>query len=105
PNHGLDPMQPENRADLEPALDILRWVARSALTSGVLAEQIHPYSGVPLSVSPLTWSHATYATTVLHYLDRLSEAELCPACARPLYSREQATAHAEHEHPAEVAAS
>ena len=38
-------------------------------------------------------------------LDRLSEAELCPACARPLYSREQATAHAEHEHPAEVAAS
>ena len=95
----------QNRADLEPALDILRWVARSALTSGVLAEQIHPHSGVPLSVSPLTWSHATYATTVLHYLDRLSEAELCPTCARPLYSREQATAHAEHEHPAEVAAS
>jgi GH15 family glucan-1,4-alpha-glucosidase len=38
--------------------------------SGVLAEQVHPYSNEPLSVSPLTWSHATFVTCVLEYLDR-----------------------------------
>jgi len=57
--------------DLQPALDILDWAAAHALPSGVMAEQVHPYTNAPLSVSPLTWSHATLVTTVLEYLARL----------------------------------
>ena len=34
----------------------------------MLAEQVHPYTKQPLSVSPLTWSHATFVATVLDYL-------------------------------------
>lgn len=56
--------------DLESALSLLEWVASRALPSGVLAEQVHPYSDEPLSVSPLTWSHATFVACVLDYLER-----------------------------------
>lgn len=56
--------------ELETALPVLRWVASHKLRSGVLAEQVHPYSGDPLSVSPLTWSHATYVSTVQAYLEK-----------------------------------
>ena len=31
-------------------------------------EQLHPHTGEPLSVSPLTWSHAAFITTTLRYL-------------------------------------
>jgi GH15 family glucan-1,4-alpha-glucosidase len=55
-------------ADLESTLDILDWACKRALPSGVLAEQIHPFTGRPLSVSPLTWSHATFVMTVMEYL-------------------------------------
>jgi GH15 family glucan-1,4-alpha-glucosidase len=54
--------------DLKQALDILEWVAAHALPSGILAEQVDPYTGQPISVSPLTWSHAAYVSTVLTYL-------------------------------------
>jgi oligosaccharide amylase len=53
--------------DLERPLALLRWCASKALPSGVLAEQVHPYTGEPLSVSPLTWSHATFVSAVQHY--------------------------------------
>ncbi len=56
--------------DLEPALEILDWATDHALHSGVMAEQVHPYTNEPLSVSPLTWSHATFVLTVHEYLDR-----------------------------------
>ena len=55
------------RADLVPALAILEWTAAHALPSGVLAEQLDPQSGRPLSVSPLTWSHAAFVTAVREY--------------------------------------
>ncbi|MEM8494599.1 MAG: glycoside hydrolase family 15 protein, partial [Planctomycetota bacterium] len=48
----------KNRGDLRRAGEALRWVAERALPSGVLAEQVHPLTNAPLSVSPLTWSHA-----------------------------------------------
>jgi glucoamylase len=54
--------------DLKQALDILEWVAAHALPSGILAEQVDPYTDQPVSVSPLTWSHAAYVSTVLTYL-------------------------------------
>jgi glucoamylase len=54
--------------ELRQALPLLEWTASKARGSGVLAEQYHPYSGAPLSVSPLTWSHATVVTVVVEYL-------------------------------------
>ena len=57
--------------DLGRALDLLQWVQKHTLDSGVLAEQLHPYSGDPMSVSPLTWSHATVVMTVREYLSKL----------------------------------
>lgn len=60
----------QTKDDLKPALDILNWAADHALPSGVMAEQVHPYTNAPLSVSPLTWSHATFVITVLEYMAR-----------------------------------
>jgi len=54
--------------DLQAAARILEWVAAAALPSGVLSEQLDPYSGTPLSVSPLTWSHATLVSLVQEYV-------------------------------------
>ncbi|MDV6342951.1 glycoside hydrolase family 15 protein [Nitrosomonas sp. Is37] len=71
--------------DLKKALGIMQWVEKHALSSGVLAEQIHPDTNIPLSVSPLTWSHATYIAVVHEYLSKLLEIEKCSACGRPKY--------------------
>jgi oligosaccharide amylase len=53
--------------DLERPRALLEWCRTKALASGVLAEQVHPYTGEPLSVSPLTWSHAAFVSAVQHY--------------------------------------
>lgn len=55
---------------LREAVQILEWVADHALPSGALAEQVHPFTNEPLSVSPLTWSHATFVECVIEYLER-----------------------------------
>lgn len=59
----------KNAADLAPARELLDWVARSATPTGILAEQLHAYTGEPLSVAPLTWSHATFVETVLLHVE------------------------------------
>ncbi|MBS1954062.1 MAG: glycoside hydrolase family 15 protein [Cyanobacteria bacterium SZAS-4] len=56
-------------ADLDRALELLVWVSDHALPSGVLAEQVDPYCDAPLSVSPLTWSHASFVMCVVEYLE------------------------------------
>ena len=56
--------------DLERPRALLEWCRMKALRSGVLAEQVHPYTGEPLSVSPLTWSHATFVSAVQHFARR-----------------------------------
>ena len=53
--------------DMEPALELLQWAARNASEAGLLSEQIHPFTGQPLSVMPLTWSHAAYVSAFLKY--------------------------------------
>src|SRR5207244_1747702 len=68
--------------DLARGLELIEWAARRALPSGVMAEQLHPYTGEPLSVSPLTWSHAAYVRVVREYLDRTAQLNRCPE-ARP----------------------
>lgn len=61
----------KNEADLKEAMDLIRWTMRHALPSGVLAEQVHPFTGEPLSVSPLCWSHASFVKVVQEYLSKL----------------------------------
>jgi glucoamylase len=58
------------KEDLKEPHRILEWAADHALPSGVLAEQVHPHTGRPLSVSPLTWSHAAYVLAVFDYVER-----------------------------------
>ncbi|MDD4628790.1 MAG: glycoside hydrolase family 15 protein [Candidatus Peribacteraceae bacterium] len=62
--------QANKTSDLEPARKILEWVAKYASKTGLLAEQLHPLTGAPLSVAPLTWSHATYVETVLQFIEK-----------------------------------
>jgi GH15 family glucan-1,4-alpha-glucosidase len=62
--------------DLQRAQDLLLWVADRAFPSGVLAEQVHPRTGAPLSVSPLTWSHAEFVSTVHRFLDCLKRLQI-----------------------------
>jgi GH15 family glucan-1,4-alpha-glucosidase len=80
---------------LEEALPILEWVASRTLPSGVLAEQIHPYQDQPLSVSPLTWSHATVVATVIEYLKKLEKFVVCDTCGRPLFMHDRKVREAE----------
>ncbi len=71
--------------ELERAVEILEWVVARALASGVLAEQVDPLTGAPVSVSPLTWSHSTVVSTVIGYLRKLEALVKCEACGRPLF--------------------
>jgi GH15 family glucan-1,4-alpha-glucosidase len=63
----------KKKGDLKGALEIIEWTAKNALPSGVLAEQLNPLTGEPVSVSPLTWSHSTFVATVVNYLRKLAE--------------------------------
>ena len=71
--------------ELKEALPIFEWAASHAMESGVLAEQVHPYTNEPLSVSPLTWSHATVVSTAIKYLEKLEELQTCDACHHPIF--------------------
>jgi GH15 family glucan-1,4-alpha-glucosidase len=75
-----------NFEELQEAIPILEWVASRALPSGVLAEQVHPFTDQPLSVSPLTWSHATFVATILEYVNKVGELDICPSCGNPMES-------------------
>jgi oligosaccharide amylase len=50
--------------DLRAAREIINWVVAHQLPGGLLSEQLDPNTGAPLSVSPLTWSHAELIVTV-----------------------------------------
>jgi GH15 family glucan-1,4-alpha-glucosidase len=52
--------------ELKEAASDIEWVARFA-KSGMLSEQINPYTGEPLSAMPLVWSHAEFVRTVIEY--------------------------------------
>jgi oligosaccharide amylase len=70
----------KNENDLEKSRVILEWVADHTLPSGVLAEQVHPVTGKPLSVSPLTWSHATFVASTRRIMRKLTHIHRCPEC-------------------------
>ncbi|MBI4181209.1 MAG: glycoside hydrolase family 15 protein [Chloroflexi bacterium] len=59
--------------ELKKGLDLLLWVTDHSLPSGMLAEQINPDTGAPMSVSPLVWSHAEFIIAVCEYLAKYQE--------------------------------
>lgn len=59
-------------ADLKAARSIIDWAVRHQIPGGLLSEQVHPHTGEPLSVSPLTWSHAELVTTVDDFVKKAS---------------------------------
>lgn len=58
--------------DMDKATEILNWVGKHSPKTDMLAEQINPLDGKPISPSPLTWSQAEYVATLL---DTISETE------------------------------
>ncbi len=70
---------------LKEAVPIFEWAASHALESGVLAEQVDPYTNRALSVSPLTWSHGTFILTLVKYLQKLEDLHRCPTCGRSVF--------------------
>jgi GH15 family glucan-1,4-alpha-glucosidase len=68
-------------ADLNRSLELLEWVSSRSLPSNVLAEQVNPYTDEPLSVSPLTWSHAAYIATIQSVLQAAARLKAQSAAA------------------------
>ncbi len=66
-------LQAKTIADLDSARAALAWADGLAERSGILAEQYHPDTREPLSVSPLTWSHAEVARTIQWLRVRIAE--------------------------------
>jgi len=62
----------ESLQELQEAIPYFEWCAKNALPSGVLAEQVHPLNSLPLSVSPLTWSHSSFVWAVLLYTEKFN---------------------------------
>ena len=60
----------KNATDLDEPRNALEWAVRMASKTGILPEQMNPLTGAPLSVAPLTWSHAEFVMTVLRFLEK-----------------------------------
>ena len=54
--------------DMERAWSLIEWVKSHRQKSGILSEQINPYTGEPHSVSPLVWSNAEFIIAHLKIL-------------------------------------
>ena len=63
--------------DLENVRYWLAWAVSHSPASGVLSEQLHPYTGEQLSANPLTWSHAEYVRTIMLYHKKLESFGVC----------------------------
>ncbi len=72
-----------NKEMLQPAIEIFDWVVSHALETGILSEQINPHSGGPVSVAPLTWSHAGFVIAINKYLEKLDNLGICKDCNPP----------------------
>ena len=59
--------------DLEKALELINWVADCSLETGIMPEQVHPFTGESLSVAPLTWSHAEFVDTITRYQEKKAQ--------------------------------
>jgi GH15 family glucan-1,4-alpha-glucosidase len=59
--------------DLARPLELIEWCCERASSTMVLPEQVDAVTGEPLSVSPLTWSHAEFVKTCFDYSEKLKE--------------------------------
>lgn len=67
----------KNSVELQEPLNWMKWTVKYALGSGVLPEQLNPFTGEALSATPLTWSHSEFIVTVMEYLAKEKELGLC----------------------------
>jgi glucoamylase len=65
----------KKRGDLSKAQELMNWATAHAFDSGIMAEQLNPRTGEPLSVSPLTWSHGAFVDCVNRYTKRFKSLE------------------------------
>lgn len=70
----------KSEEDLKVVKEMFNWVCKYALSTGILSEQLNPYTGEQLSAAPLTWSHAEFLITVINYLEKLEELGVCKVC-------------------------
>lgn len=63
----------KNKSELMEAKKWIDWAIKQASKAGIMPEQMNPFNGQPLSVAPLTWSHATFVDTVLKYQKKTDE--------------------------------
>lgn len=59
--------------DLDLVEQTLNWVLKYQYLSGVLAEQLNPFTGESRSATPLVWSHGVFVETVLWYVRKKRE--------------------------------
>lgn len=59
--------------ELKKAYQWLQWTADQANSCHILPEQIDPFTREPLSVAPLTWSHAVLVETVIQYSQKFQD--------------------------------
>jgi glucoamylase len=79
--------QARSLEDLEEAKSALNWISARALRSGLLPEQIHPFTGQELSVTPLVWSHAAFVSAIHDYIDSRNAFDACAVCGSPSKAR------------------
>ncbi|MDW8304726.1 MAG: glycoside hydrolase family 15 protein [Acidobacteriota bacterium] len=61
----------KTKSEIEKARSLIEKVASWASESGMLPEQISPFDRTPISVMPLTWSHACFIATVNHLIEKI----------------------------------
>jgi GH15 family glucan-1,4-alpha-glucosidase len=63
----------KDEKDFDKVKEWFDWISKMALATGVLSEQINPYTKEQISAAPLTWSHSEYVLAVIAYLKKLEE--------------------------------
>ena len=62
-----------SKNDLKKPLELLGWAAKTASPTGLLAEQLDPFNGSLISVSPLTWSHAEFVLAASEFVEKFKK--------------------------------
>ena len=60
----------ETVEELEEAREYMHWTCENSLSTGLLPEQVDPFTGEGKSVAPLTWSHTTFIETALNFSEK-----------------------------------
>lgn len=70
------------RDDLLRPAELIEWTMKQGSEAGLLPEQLDPETGEPVSVAPLTWSHATFVLAVLKYIEKWRKVNNLPPARR-----------------------